>query len=337
MHATIDIEGSALRFEQAAGDTVLRAALRAGVGFPYECGSGGCGSCRFELVRGEVRTLWPDAPGLTERDRKRGRHLACQSVAVGEVSIRARPSDEYVPPIVPMRRRAVLRATADITHDLREFVFESDGPASFLPGQYALLEIGEGAAIRAYSMSNLPNGAGRWEFQIRRVPRGRVTAALFDQMRPGAQVTIDGPFGLAWLRTDSPRDIVCIAGGSGLAPMIAIARGAAHEGLLRSRRLRFFYGARTAADVCGESMLASLPDADHIDYRAVVSMPEGGAAVWHGETGFVHEAVERHLSPPFDRYEFYFAGPPPMTQAVQDMLMVRHRVPFAQIHFDRFF
>lgn len=337
MDARIRIEGSPLCFEQAPGDTVLRAALRAGFGFPYECNSGGCGSCRFELAAGEVRTLWAEAPGLTERDRKRGRHLACQSVACGEVTIKVRAAPECVPPIVPVRHRAVLRATADITHDLREFVFATDAPARFLPGQYALLELPFAGATRAYSMSNLPNDAGRWEFQIRRVPGGRATAALFDGMRSGAEVTLDGPYGLAWLRQDVPRDLVCIAGGSGLAPMIAIARGAAHAGMLRRRRLYFFYGARTPADVCGQSMLRSLPDAGAIEYCAAVSIPDAGAAAWTGETGFVHEVVERRLPAPLDRYEFYFAGPPPMTQAVQEMLMVRHRVPFAQIHFDRFF
>lgn len=337
MDARIRIEGSALSFDQAPGDTVLRAALRAGVGFPYECSSGGCGSCRFELVRGDVRTVWVDAPGLSERDRRARRHLACQSVACGEVSIKVRTAPEYVPQIAPIRRRAVLRATADLTHDLREFAFESDGPAHFLPGQYALVEVPMAGATRAYSMSNLPNDAGRWEFQIRRVPSGRATSALFDAMCSGAEVTIDGPYGLAWLRQDSPRDLVCVAGGSGLAPMIAIARGAAHAGMLRRRRLHFFYGARTPADVCGQSMLQSLPDAGAIEYCAAVSIPDAGAAAWAGETGFVHEVVERRLTAPLDCYEFYFAGPPAMTQALQEMLMVRHRVPFAQIHFDRFF
>ena len=65
-------------FEQQEGDTLLRAALRAGVGLSYECNSGGCGGCKFELLEGEVETLWADAPGLNERDRRRGRHLACQ-------------------------------------------------------------------------------------------------------------------------------------------------------------------------------------------------------------------------------------------------------------------
>lgn len=81
-------------FEQQEGDTLLRAALRAGVGLSYECNSGGCGGCKFELLEGEVETLWADAPGLNERDRRRGRHLACQCRAKGPATIKASTAKE---------------------------------------------------------------------------------------------------------------------------------------------------------------------------------------------------------------------------------------------------
>lgn len=107
-------ERDGTRFEQAPGDTLLRAALRAGVGLSYECNSGGCGGCKFELLAGDVETLWPDAPGLGERDRRRGRHLACQCRALGDVSIKAASGAEYVPLRQPRRRRAVLTGTRRI-------------------------------------------------------------------------------------------------------------------------------------------------------------------------------------------------------------------------------
>ena len=118
--------------------------------------------------------------------------------------------------------------------------------------------------------------------------------------------------------------------------MISIARGAAEAGMLGARRLHFFYGAREPRDVCGEAMLAGLPGfGERITYCPVVSMPGDGG--WTGATGFVHSHLPAALPAPLARYEFYFAGPPPMTQALQEMLMVDHRVPFEQIHFDRFF
>jgi toluene monooxygenase electron transfer component len=335
IHIHNDKDGTG--FAQAEGDTVLRAALRAGVGLAHECNAGGCGACKFELIDGELETLWPDAPGLSERDRRRGRHLACQCRALGPLRIKASAGPEYVPRIRPARRSARLAGIADLTHDLREFRFVTDSAADFLPGQYAMLDLPGVGASRAYSLANTANGAGEWHFQIRRVPHGRGTHVLFDTLKVGDSVDLDGPYGVAWLRTDAPRDIVCVAGGSGLAPMVSIARGAAEAGLLKDRRLHFFYGARTPRDVCGEAQLAPLDGfGERIRYVPVVSLP-GDDGAWQGETGYVHDAVAHLLPAPLAGYEFYFAGPPPMTQALQEMLMVGHRVPFGQIHFDRFF
>ena len=325
------------RFEQREGDTLLRAALRAGVGLSYECNSGGCGGCKFELLEGEVETLWADAPGLSDKDRRRGRHLACQCRARGPLSIKAATAREYVPKVAPQRQKARLVGTSDITHDLREFRFRSTGGASFLPGQFAMLDLAGLDASRAYSLSNTANDDGEWHFQVRRVPHGKGTHVLFDKLACGDEIGLDGPYGVAWLRTESPRDIVCVAGGSGLAPMVSIARGAAEAGMLKDRKLYFFYGARTPRDVCGQDMLAQLEGfGDRIVYLPVVSLP-GDDGEWQGETGFVHDLVARALPGSLAGFEFYFAGPPPMTQALQEMLMVGHRVPFEQIHFDRFF
>ncbi|SEP89231.1 toluene monooxygenase electron transfer component [Solimonas aquatica] len=325
-------------FQQQGCDTVLRAALRAGIGFPYECNSGGCGSCKYEVVSGEVENLWPEAPAVTERDRRKGRLLACQCRATSDLVIRMRPQPEAVPVIAPRRMPARLLEVREVTHDLREFRFGTETPASFLPGQYAMFALPGVSSPRAYSMSNTASGGREWHVQVRRVPNGKATEVLFEKLRPGDELEIDGPYGLAYLREDAPRDIVCVAGGSGLAPMVSIARGASQAGLLKDRHLHFFYGARTPRDVCGESFLRELPEfGERIHYHPVVSMPGEGENAWRGETGFVHELLRRRMAERMSECEFYFAGPPPMTNALQEMLMLEHRVPFAQIHFDRFF
>lgn len=335
----IAIEGDTAEFLQPDHDTVLLAALRAGIGFPYECNSGGCGSCKFDLIEGEVENLWPDAPGLTERDRRKSRLLACQCRAKSDLRIRVRPAPEYLPLIKPRRRKAKLIGASDITHDIREFRFLAEGKADFLAGQYAMLSLPGMEALRAYSMSNVGNAQGEWHFQIRRVPHGKATHHLFHHLHTGDEIEIDGPYGLAYLRTDSPRDIVCAAGGSGLAPMVSIARGASQAGMLRTRHLHFFYGGRMPRDICGEAFLRQLPEyGSRIHYHPVVSLPEQDRDIaWSGETGFVHELVRRQLGEQMGEFEFYFAGPPPMTQAFQEMLMVGYRVPFERIHYDRFF
>ena len=335
----ISTEGNTCEFQQEDHDTVLRAALRAGIGFPYECNSGGCGSCKFDLIEGAIENLWPEAPGLTERDRRKNYLLACQCRATSDLRIKMRPAQEYVPPITPQRRKASFIGAVDLTHDIREFRFVAEGKADFLPGQYATLTIPGIASPRAYSMSNLANAQGEWHFQIRRVPSGKATERLFHKLAMGDEVEIDGPYGLAWLREDNPRDIACIAGGSGLAPMISIARGASARGLLEARNLHFFYGGRTPRDICGESLLRQLPEfGKRIHFHPVVSLPEQDLGeIWTGETGYVHDLVRSELHDRITNFEFYFAGPPPMTQALQEMLMVGYRVPFDQVHFDRFF
>ncbi|ATE59618.1 2Fe-2S iron-sulfur cluster-binding protein [Thauera sinica] len=334
MEHIITIEGGAAFAVSTEEDSLLRGALRAGIGMPHECSVGGCGACRFDLVSGDMETLWAEAPGLSERDRKRGKRLACQSRPRGDCTIRIRCADEYTPAVAPRRGLARLEGRRQLTPDMSEFSLRTAWPAAFLPGQYALLYPPGTEGARAYSMSNLPNADGLWQFVIRRVSGGRGSNALFDRLGVGDEVAIDSPYGNACLRDTPAREIVRIAGGSGLAPMLSIARAA----LARpdAPPVRFFDGARTAADLCGESLLGDCPPPHRLSYTPVLSMPDASPG-WRGAVGFVHEEVKRALPQPLDRYEFYFAGPPPMIDAVQTMLMHKHGVPFQQIHFDRFF
>lgn len=334
---TITIEGTAVTFPQHASDgSVLRAALRAGVGFPYECHSGGCGTCRFKLITGTIVDLCEDPSGLTERDKRKGFRLACQSRAVEDVTIAVSTGDEFVPKNGLTQFQARLSRVQNLTNDMREFVFQGSAAATFIPGQYAIIANEEGSA-RCYSMSNLPNAEGEWHFIVKRVPDGRMSNWLFE-LPIGSSVVIDGPVGLAHISETSTRDAICIAGGSGLAPIISIARALASEPQ-SNRLIHVFYGGRTPLDVCGESYLNSFPCwGERLEFHPVVSDQEAAiAAGWTGETGFVHESVIRHFGDRVKDHEIYFAGPPPMATALQSALMIEMKVPFEQIHFDRFF
>lgn len=325
-------------FPCAADDTLLRAGLRAGLGFPYECNSGACGTCKVELIEGRIESLRPDAPGLTERDRAKNRVLACQARPAGDCVIKVRLREENVPRFRPARFRAALAGHRDLTHDMREFRFAVGGAPGFLPGQYALFYMPGLAAPRTYSMSNVDDGSGEWQFIVRRVPGGAGTAALFDRVACGEAIELDGPYGLAYLRAASPRDIVCVAGGSGLAPILSVVRGAVREPALAGRRIHVFYGARTLRDVCGEAELAMLPGfGERITFQAVLSDTAAEApGAWNGPTGFVHDHVRAWAGDRMPGYEWYFAGPPLMAQAVQQMLIAQ-RVPYPQVHFDSFY
>lgn len=313
-------------------DTLLRAALRAGLAFPYECSVGGCGACRFELLEGVVRTLWDGAPGLSERDRKRGKRLACQSQPLGDARIRVRLGGEADKPAVqPQRTKATLTDRRAITGDMVELSLKLAHAPAFIAGQYALVYPPGAAGARAYSMSHLDQGTGVWRFIVRRTPGGRGSAVMCDELPVGTSVDIDGPYGHAWLRP-SPRDVVCVAGGSGLGPMLSIAQAVLAE--RGARRVHFFLGLRHESELGAAAELNALIG-DRLSATVVLSSP-GNPSAWSGAAGFVHAEVERQLAPGLGTFDHYMAGPPPMIDAMQDLLMVRHQVPFGQIRFDRY-
>jgi len=336
---TIKIADSELEFECESGDAIMRAALRAGVPFPYECNVGRCGSCRFELLDGEVANLWEAAPALTARDRRANLKLGCQSVPRADCTIKVRLDRNCTPIARPSLKSATFASMQDVTHDIREFVFRTDEPAEFSAGQYALFHLPGVEGPRAYSMCNIANGAGEWRFLIKHVRGGAGTDVLFNRLAPGDTVMIDVPYGLAYFREEFERSIVCVGGGSGLSPIISLVRRAAQHPSFSQRRVHVFYGGRGPSDICGEEYLRVLPHyGENITYNASISLPElDPNGMWIGPVGYVHETVERILNGRLNDYEFYVAGPPPMLQATVQMLVLKHKVNIEHVHFDRFF
>jgi toluene monooxygenase electron transfer component len=334
---TVRLAGSDASFACAADDTLLRAAQRAGLGFPYECNVGSCGNCRFELVEGEVAVQWNEAPGLSEKDKQRRRYLGCQTRPGSDCTLKLRLDPRYQPPHPPHRFSAVLESSRDVTHDMREFRFVLQQAQPFEPGQYALMSLPGITGARAYSMSNTAADPQVWEFIVRRQPGGHGSAALFDGVAVGDAVGFDGPYGMAWLRRDAPRDILCIAGGSGLAPMLSIVRGAVAEPALAQRQIHFLYGGRTPADICGESLLRELAAGERLNYHAAISPVLGASTqTWSGSVGYLHEVALERFAARLSELEIYFAGPPAMATALQRTLLDA-KVPPAQVHFDQFY
>lgn len=336
--AKISIPAVGIAYEVGEGDTIARAATRAGLGFPYDCNVGECGNCRFELIEGEVDYLRPNPPAINERDIQRKRYLGCQALPRGDCQIKVPLRDNFKSKFLPARTSGRLVEALDVTHDIREFRFALEKPNGFLPGQYGLISVPGVQGARAYSMCNVTVTGEQWHFQIRRVPGGQATTGLFDRLNVGDSVGLDGPFGMAYLREDAPRDILCLAGGSGLSPMISIARAAAVSPALAERQIHFVYGGRTPRDICGQDMLKELPGyGARIHYTPVISMPDDPASAgWTGASGFVHDVAEKMFGAQISQMEVYFAGPPLMAQAVMKML-IKAKLPAAQMHFDQFY
>lgn len=332
--------GDGRTFRCPEGDTLLRAALRAGLPATYECNSGGCGACKYILSDGGVDQINPDAPGLTARDKRKGKLLACQSVPLSDCAVTLTLDADWPPGHTrPQTAAATVTDVRELTHDLREITVRTEDVADFLPGQFAMIAVPapEGArpVERAYSMSNLPNGQGVWQFQIKRVPGGAVSPRFVDELAVGDVVNLDGPYGHAHLHPGE-RDIVCIAGGSGLAPMVSVARGLADRGDAASRRLDFFYGGRREEDMCAREFVDEVsPRLAHASLAEAIS--EEPSRDWVGSRGFIHEVLAVAEIPDLAERDIYVAGPPIMTDAVVRHLVLERHIPVDRVHFDRFF
>lgn len=333
----VAVDGAGVEFPCVEGDTILRAALRAGVALGYECNSGSCGSCRYELLEGDVVDRRPDAPGLSPRDRRKGRRLACQNEPRSDCRIKATAAAS-VTAHRPTQQIATLKAVHPLTHDMSEFVFETDRHAGFAPGQYAMLRLPGGDVERAYSMSNVGNCHKTWKFVVKRVPGGAATSLLFNEVQIGSKVEIDGPFGHAYLREGDGRNIACVGGGSGLGAMISIVLGAAALPDAGAWTVDLFVGGRTEKDlhVPQAVQLAARRLGRLRTHRAVSDGVPGATGDDAPHRGFLHEVVVGRLGDSLTDLTFYAAGPPAMTDALARALVLDGGLDADRLFYDRF-
>jgi toluene monooxygenase electron transfer component len=326
MSFTVTIEDGP-HFDARADETLLQAARRAGVALPHECGWGSCGSCKVTLVAGETELMFPNAPAISPRDARTSRILACQSMARSDVTIRLSPA--ALPLALPSReQRAELIAIEELTPEIRRFTFRPEGGADFLPGQYAILHLAPGLR-RAYSMCNLPDGT-HLQIISKRYAGGAGSTALA-AMTSGESLTIEAPFGACTLKPRPGRKIF-VAGGTGISPILALARQAAQEGVDFGAPVDVIYCARRAADLAaGDELAAAVGQIPGARYHPVLEEdPEGRAAL----TGRAPEAIAAMDFDPA-AVEFYVAGPPVMVNAVKAQLK-EAGVPITRVHYDSF-
>jgi NAD(P)H-flavin reductase/ferredoxin len=329
-------------FEVAPDLTVLEAALRQGVPFPHSCRVGTCGTCKCRLVAGKVSELTDKAYVLTGEEIRAGFVLACQSLARTDLELelpQPLPAPEQAPPPV-VHTAGTIAALRPLTHDILELVVDVDQPVTYRAGQYAEIFVpgvieDETRETRSYSFASAPGSepVKRVSFYVRRVPGGSFTRWLFDEAKPGQRLEGHGPYGDFWLRpADAP--ILCIAGGSGLAPIKALLEQAAHEGVTRDARL--FFGARRREDLYAAAELDELAQrwCGRFEFVPVLS-GESDDSDWSGERGFVTEALRCRVGGEIAGHHVYLCGPPPMVDA--GLAVVRDAgVPEAHVHFDKF-
>jgi toluene monooxygenase electron transfer component len=327
----------------AQGERILLAGLRDGLALPYECATGTCGSCRARLVSGEVRDLWPQAPGRAKA--KPGELLMCQCSAADSVVVElpARPNGIAAPTRVPASAGGRIVGVARLNHDVMAFAVELDAHVDFDAGQFMLLAAPGFPGYRAYSMCNYERGARRVEFVVKRKPGGAFSEWLFNANREGARLELFGPLGRATFDPAVPRTILCIAGGSGIAGMMAILTCGLSEGYFEKQMGHIFFGVRTLRDVFFlDELSAAAQRAPSLKVTVALSdetVPSSAGDDWprlEFAQGFVHEVAKRAMAGRYLNVRAYVAGPPPAVDAALRVLLVDARLSPAEIRYDKF-
>jgi naphthalene 1,2-dioxygenase ferredoxin reductase component len=287
------------------GANLLKALQDAQVPMSYSCMAGRCGTCRCRVLDGEVM----DGGGEQRRpfDGEQDFVLACQTYITESCTIEIPEPDEVV--VHPARIvKATVAAIEDLTHDIKRLVLRPAKPVEFSPGQYVQLQFTP-EHVRPYSMAGL-TGDGLFEFHIRLVPDGRVTGYIARDLKVGDAVKVSGPLGSAYLRRKHEGPMLCVAGGTGLAPILSILRGATAQGM--KNPVHLYFGVRSPRDVYGMPWLEQLKR-DHPGLTVHVVVTSGGDPATQ-RCGLVTDAIEQD-HPDLNGWRAYLCGSPPMVEA----------------------
>ena len=315
--------------EVPMGSTILSAALDAGISYPFGCQSGNCGACKSTLLRGEVAMEGYSEFALSDEERARGLILACRAVPGEDSEVAWAEAEDLV--LHPRRTlECRVRSLDDLTHDIKRLRLEivSGGPFEFSAGQFAALTFA-GCPPRDYSMASLP-GEAELEFHVRRTAGGVASAHVFETLRPGDGVRVEGPSGTASLRQAHRGPIIAVAGGSGLAPIRSIVERALQQGL--PQHIYLYFGVRSERDLYLHDHFARLAERyPTLHFNPVLSESDNTGF----RLGLVHEAVAADFDE-FDGCKAYVAGPPVMVEAAT-RLFEQRGMRREDIHADAFY
>lgn len=312
----------------APGANLLEVLREHQIPVSYSCMAGRCGTCRCKVLSGEVLDSG-QALRMPPLGGGEGQYvMACQTVLSESCTIEIPEPDEVV---VHTARtlKATVTAVETLTHDIRRLRLKPAKPLDFSPGQYAQLQFGPGL-VRPYSMAGLPHD-DELEFHVRLVEGGRVSTHVAQVLAVGDAVRVSGPLGSAYLRRKYEGPMLCVAGGTGLAPILSIVRGALESGM--SNPIHVYAGARSARDVYGLPWLKDLQQRHpQLQVHAVVAAADAAPGQ---RTGLVTDAIAQDW-PTLEGWRAYLCGSPPMVEAVS--LLARQRgVTAEHLYADAFY
>ena len=305
-------------------ETVLQAALRAGVDLPNSCRVGGCGTCKCRLAEGQVKELTETGYLLSADEIDGGYILACQSVPKTDVRIELDHQEHR-------EIAGTIVAQEKVTHDITHLTIQLASPVAYRAGQFARLTLDVLPDVtRSYSFATPPQTDGKIELYIRRVDGGRLSTLVNDGDVVGTSVRVEGPLGDFWLRPgDAP--LVLVAGGSGLPPILAMLEQAVAAGV--SRPVTLLFGARERRDLYALAKITAIADQWNgpFQFIPVLSAADDDPA-WTGDRGLVTDLIPSVVT---EDAHAYLCGPPAMVDAAVDTLQ-SEGVAREHIHCDRF-
>ncbi len=343
MRVQLNARNRAFHFEVEHGEKVLYAGLRAQAGLPYECATGTCGTCKAKLIGGRIDDAWPEAPGRKLIKPERGEFLMCQCAAQTDVSIEVA---SFVYPADPGACRVGtfagrVGAVRALTHDVTSIDVALDAPCEFDAGQFMAVNAPGVRGMRGYSMVNFERPARRLEFVVKKKPGGGFSEWLFSGKAEGARLELLGPLGKATFYPELAKDLLCIAGGSGIAGMMSILARACQESYFDRHQGHVFFGVRTMRDAFFLKELSGFKR-DRLAITVALSdedVPASAADEFPSlrfERGLVHEVAKREMAGRYQNVRAYLAGPPPAVEAAIRVLLLEAKLTADCIRYDKF-
>ena len=336
MTFTVTVQPSGRSFNVSRDEPILSAAIREGIGLPYGCKDGACGSCKSRLLEGRVIHGAHQSKALSADEAEAGWTLTCCAAAQTDVVIESRTvagAGEHPIRKMPVRVSRIDRPAPDVA--VLTLQLPANGALQYHAGQYIEFILRDNLR-RSYSMANAPHTQGDkpWiELHLRHMPGGLFTDSVFGAMKERDILRIEGPFGSFFLREESTAPIVLLASGTGFAPIKAIIEQLQFKA--SQRRTVLYWGCRSRADLYLHDWAveadAQMPN---LHYIPVLSEPRPEDE-WTGRTGFVHQAVMHDL-PDLSRHQVYACGAPIMVESAQHDFTLKCGLPSDEFYADSF-
>ncbi len=332
MSYTIRLLPSGHAFQAKSSQTIVEAAIDAGVHLPYGCRNGACGACKGKVVLGKVHLEDYQSSVISEDEIRNGMTLFCKAIALENLTIEIKElviTNNIRPKIFPVRVESLEALTHDVM--LMKLKLPSTDKLQFVAGQYLEFLLKDGKR-RAFSIASPSYESSLLEIHLRLIPGGEFTEYVFKEMKEKSILRVEGPFGNFFLRDDSTKPIIFVAGGTGFAPIKGMIEESIEKKL--TRPIKLYRGARVLEDLYMDALCKKWANEfKHIEYIPVLSESLTEDA-WQGRTGLVHEAVLEDFVNLND-YQLYCCGAPQMVE-VAHKAFIAQGLPEDEFYSDAF-